>query len=182
MLKQNILERVVENASKQLRSRIFSACQSNLFLGLLTSTDEIIQERCRQWSALGASDEIIYQAIYRTIQTLVVNTSIFKNPPFPMDKSSSYSDETLKVIHTTIIREIMEDGTAAAMIMLNIDVVARKEELDQLCVKHEWDRFVFRERVTLYRDIVEGRKLYAPTARAIAWMKKEMMKGLLILF
>jgi hypothetical protein len=177
LLKQDILEQVMKYAILWLRSGILSVCKRTTFSDLLIATDETLVGRNRQWLALGANSLTIGSASIQSVQKIVVAIPIYKNPPFPIDKSSSYSEEALNVVIPALIREILDEEKAIVAILLNIDVMARKEALDRLCARCKWNCFVFEERVPLYSEIVDGLKLYDPTARELALMAKQITKG-----
>jgi hypothetical protein len=179
ILKIEIAKQIVEEAFMMLRTQIVAACKEQAVISTWLENKQVVKDQIQLWLSLGASTEIINIPISQSFQMTVKQTSIYKEPPFPVDQNSSYSAECLREsIVPAIFREIVEDKKSIENLILDIDLSAIKEVVNRLAISKDWNRFVLGKRVSGFQEIVEGRKKYAPTERALNLMEKDLTKGL----
>jgi hypothetical protein len=175
VLEKEILDQVLQDATKHLRTEIWSACRHPLFFEMLVGNNEIVKERIRFWEFYGIEKAVVYSTIYLYVQKRVKTTSIFIYPPHPMDKTCSYSDETLnKTIFPSILDEI---SVSVEIIVSEIDIALRKLAMDNLIAKYRWNRYVL-ERIPSYQQFKD--QSYDHKDNVMESIEKDISTGLFL--
>jgi hypothetical protein len=105
ILEETIAAQVVENALSHLRSGIMtSACKNQPFLDEFFASRKTRIDRALSF---GIEKSVVDSLIRQSCRLIIRETSIYKAPPFPIDRSSSYSDETVQDLILPILRREM---------------------------------------------------------------------------
>jgi hypothetical protein len=124
----------------------------------------------------GIENTTIDSTINLQVQRRVEKTFIHTSPPFPVDQSCSYSEETLtRTILPALLQEVTKDEGAVDGLVLEIDVALRKAAMDTLAAKNDWHRYVMK-RIPSYQQFMSTRQIC--TSNVMASIEKDVSTGL----
>jgi hypothetical protein len=128
IVEENIAVHFVENAYEQLRSEILSVCCRKSFRDELFASRESIGMRIDRAISSGVGENVIDSMIRNSSKLICKTTMIYESPPFPTDRSSSYSEATLRDTILPVLRSEMsfprKNKTELANLKATIDAEA----------------------------------------------------------
>ena len=142
---------------------------SKLILEDFFANQAILQECIQRALSLGVPQITIDSLIKRASDSIVSGTSIYKYPPFPIDRSCEYSIDAMKeAIAPPEVRRELDVSTSfqkdVDKLKLDIDVMAYrafisyiKSLVDGLRSKYKWNSSVWRREFPRYQKILNSR-------------------------